>query len=209
MSVVYAFSLALLGVAAWLIPPWRIRTIVLYAPGIVFITYFWTIDESIRWLISKGRLKEAANSILKAVKMNKKRLSVNTEATLKYFAESEDRSGPNQTPEDSKNEPTTSTKKSLYRRVLKSKVIMCRILVVSFWWVTVTMVYYGLTINSVSLGGNSYVNFCVTALIEIPGYLLSLITLDRFGRKSSIMAAFIICGKALLLIGITNNSEYV
>ncbi|CAB3246657.1 unnamed protein product [Arctia plantaginis] len=204
LSTMYAIGLALLGVSAWLIPSWRTRTIVLYAPGVIFIAYIWTIDESVRWLISKGRNKEAANSILKAARMNKRRLSVNTEATLKHFAESEDGTGPNQSLKDTKNEPATS-KKPLYKRVLKSKVIMCRILVVSFWWVTTTMVYYGLTINSVSLAGNIYLNFCVTSLIEIPGYVVSLATLNRFGRKSSIMTAFLLSGISLLLIGTATN----
>ena len=38
-----------------------------------------------------------------------------------------------------------------------------------FCWMTVTMVYYGLSLNATNLSGNPYTNFVLVALVEIPG----------------------------------------
>lgn len=43
-----------------------------------------------------------------------------------------------------------------------------------------TLVYYGLSSNSGNLGGNIFVNFIATMLIEIPSYVFSYLVLDRY-----------------------------
>ncbi|XP_013147031.1 PREDICTED: organic cation transporter protein-like isoform X2 [Papilio polytes] len=91
-------------------------------------------------------------------------------------------------------------RKSVVLAVIRSRVLMSRLCICAFWWVTVTFIYYGLSINSVSLAGNSYVNYILTSLIEIPGYALSVVTLDRFGRKKSIITAYFVCGISLLAL---------
>ena len=40
-----------------------------------------------------------------------------------------------------------------------------------FCWMTVTMVYYGLSLNATNLAGSPYTNFVLVALVEIPGIL--------------------------------------
>ncbi|XP_047517099.1 organic cation transporter protein-like isoform X1 [Pieris napi] len=188
ISCAFAMGQAFVSLIAWGIPEWRTLTRVLYAPSFIFILYCFIIEESVRWLLSKGKIKDAARIIFKAAEINKKKLSPETIKLL--------------TDENVQLEgsvPTNDDKKeSLAMQVLRSRVLMSRLFICSFWWITVTFIYYGLSINSVSLGGNSYVNFLLTALVEIPGYCLSVLTLDRFGRKASIMTAFFVCGLSLL-----------
>ncbi|CAK1555072.1 unnamed protein product [Leptosia nina] len=187
ISCTFAIGQATVALIAWGIPEWRTLTRVLYAPSFVFIVYCFLIEESVRWLLSKGKKKEAARIIFKAAKMNKKKLSPET---IKLLTD--------ETIHLEDSVPQTEEKKeSLALQVLRSRVLISRLFICSFWWITVTFIYYGLSINSVSLGGNSYVNYLLTALIEIPGYGLSVLTLDRFGRKASIMTAFFVCGMAL------------
>ncbi|KAI5645540.1 organic cation transporter protein isoform X1 [Phthorimaea operculella] len=52
----------------------------------------------------------------------------------------------------------------------------------------------------ISLAGNKYVNFMLTAVFELPGCILSNFLLDRFGRKYTVMTAFLICGLLLFLL---------
>lgn len=192
ISSTFALGQVLTAGVAWLIPYWRTYLIVIYAPSVLFISYYWLIEESVRWLLSVGNKKEAARIIFKVAAINKKKLSAET---IKMLVEEPEPTKPQinaQTPE--KTEP----QKSLFMQVLRSKTMIFRLSVCSFWWITLTFVYYGLSINSVSLSGNGYVNYILTSLVEIPGYCLSVVTLDRFGRKSSIMTAFIICGVSLI-----------
>lgn len=192
ISSTFALGQVVTAVVAWLIPYWRTYTLVLYAPSFIFITYYWLVEESVRWLLSKGRNKEAARIIFKAAKMNRRKLSPET---IKLLTEEPEDKKLSQTDDKA---PREEDKRSIAMQVLRSRTIMFRLLVCSFWWITLTFVYYGLSINSVSLAGNSYINYILTSLVEIPGYCLSVLTLDRFGRKSSTMTAFIICGISLI-----------
>lgn len=190
ISSTFALGQVVTAGVAWLVPYWRTYTLVLYAPSIIFITYYWLIEESVRWLLSKGRNKEAARIIFKAAKMNRKKLSSDT---IKLLTEE-----PEKLPQIDGKAPLEEDKRSILMQVVRSRTLMFRLLVCSFWWITLTFVYYGLSINSVSLVGNRYVNYILTSLVEIPGYCLSVLTLDRFGRKSSTMSAFIVCGLSLV-----------
>ncbi|XP_045499203.1 organic cation transporter protein-like [Colias croceus] len=185
ISCTFALGQALVALVAWAVPEWRTLTRIIYAPSFIFILYCFVIEESVRWLLSKGRQKEAAKIIFKAAEINKRKLSPETIKQL--------------TDETTQLEDTSveQNKESLVLQVLRSRVLISRLFICAFWWITVTFIYYGLSINSVSLGGNSYVNYILTALVEIPGYCLSVLTLDRFGRKASIMTSFFVCGLSL------------
>ena len=53
--------------------------------------------------------------------------------------------------------------------VVKTKILAFRFFNMCFCWLTVTMVYYGLSLNATNLAGNPYTNFLLVALVEIPG----------------------------------------
>ncbi len=55
-------------------------------------------------------------------------------------------------------------------------------------WMFSTLGYYGLSLNAVNLGGNIYVSFVLTALIEIPSYILTVLVIDHWGRKPLLIA---------------------
>lgn len=56
------------------------------------------------------------------------------------------------------------------------------------------MVYYGLSLNSVNLGGNIFLNFFFIGLAEFPAYFLSVLILDKVGRKPVYCASMILGG---------------
>lgn len=203
ISCTFALGQVLMALVAWAVPYWRTLTLIIYAPSILFVLYYFALEESVRWLLSKGRKKEAARIIFKAAEINKKKLSQNTIRLLTDETEdSKSVQGTAETP--AVEEPS---KPSLFMQVIKSKTLVSRVCICSFWWITLTFIYYGLSINSVSLAGNSYVNYILTSLVEIPGYVISAVTLDRFGRKSSIITAFFICGMALIALPFVPNGK--
>lgn len=199
----YATGQMLAAVCSWAIPYWRNYTLAIFTPSLFFIFYCLFVEESVRWLIAKGKRDEAVRIILKMAKINRVTLLPNTMKILtkgppiKTVIHNRGRPFP---------EPEVK-KTSLIREVLRSKTIMSRMAVVSFWWISVTMIYYGLTINSVSLRGNKYFIFVLTAFVEIPGAMLCYITLDRFGRKSSIMISFFVCGISLIILPAIDNRK--
>ncbi len=55
---------------------------------------------------------------------------------------------------------------------LFKKSYMAKISIVMFTnWLTANMCYYGLSFSSVNLVGDIYVNFVLSAVIEIPSYI--------------------------------------
>lgn len=201
MSMSFATGQMLLAVFAWLFPYWRTLTKVLYVPSFFFIFYYLWLVESARWLLSKGKKREAARIIFKAAEANGRQLS---EASIRQLTT--DTHATKSTKEQHVVEGRS--RRPLWVQVLKSRILMTRLFICSFWFICVTFIYYGLSINSVTLAGNMYVNYGLTALVEIPGYIISIMTLDRFGRKHSIITAFFVCGVALITMPFVTNSEY-
>ncbi|XP_034238416.1 organic cation transporter protein [Thrips palmi] len=68
-----------------------------------------------------------------------------------------------------------------------------------FSWFVNSATYYGLSWNTSNLGGNDYLNFLVSGVVEIPGYIMLLLLLNRWGRKGTLCLALIVAGVALLL----------
>ncbi|XP_050677874.1 organic cation transporter protein-like isoform X2 [Leptidea sinapis] len=167
---------------------WRTFILVVYPPSVLFISYIYFLPESIRWLLSKGRKAEAVKIIMKAAKMNKVTLS---EDLMRQLTEEEKV----KTEEQQKTE-----QKSLWLQILKSPVIMSRLAICSWWWITCTFVFYGLAINSVSLAGDKYTNYILVVSVEVIAVVTNALVLDRIGRKRTLLIAYLVCGLSCIAI---------
>ncbi len=61
-----------------------------------------------------------------------------------------------------------------------------------------SLVYYGLSLSTVNLGGNLYVAFFISGAVEVPAYLYALIAIELFGRKINLSGTMVIGGVACL-----------
>ncbi|XP_068081865.1 organic cation transporter protein [Anabrus simplex] len=184
-----ALGFASLGVLAWLIPNWRTLIQVMHITGIFFVAYFWFLPESVRWLLVKGRFQEAKEIIFEIARINKVNLS---EATLNELDDSKFIPVKNIADDDEE------TLLGSLREVFRSRILLLRLLNCCFCWATNTFVYYGLALNSVYLGGNKYVNYILTTLIDLPGFTLSYVAMNTIGRKRTIAASLVAAGLACL-----------
>ncbi|XP_023935657.2 organic cation transporter protein-like [Bicyclus anynana] len=180
MSTMFAVGQVILGLIAWAVPAWRPLTQILYAPQLLIIFYFWIMSESVRWLMSKGRYDESEVILRKAARMNKRMLSEKSLQALRATAEAE----------KLKEKPNEAW---LAIQVIRSRRILLRCIVSPIWWITNTLVYYGMSINAVNLSGNRYLNYVYVALVEIPGYWTAILLLDRVGRKPVLVAGYWLC----------------
>ncbi|CAH2262757.1 jg14981 [Pararge aegeria aegeria] len=60
-----------LAMVAWLTPNWRWFLRVIYIPAFLFLTYKCYLDESPRWLLTKGKKDDAITILKNAAKKNK------------------------------------------------------------------------------------------------------------------------------------------
>ncbi|KAJ0175267.1 hypothetical protein K1T71_009408 [Dendrolimus kikuchii] len=193
INFVFVFGLMTLSGLSWILQDWRTLLRVIYTPACLVFSYIWLLNESVRWLLSKGRHAEAIAILEKAAKMNKVELSEEVFLPLKDFKKSKE--------VDEEKLKQKAEKPSVFFQVIKSNIIIMRLMACSFLWITCTFVYYGLSINSVSLAGNKYINFMLVAFIEIPANIMCLLVLDRFGRKRVMIITYIL--SACLCIGLS------
>ncbi|XP_050348948.1 organic cation transporter protein-like [Nymphalis io] len=192
MNTFFAVGQMTTGLIAWAVPDWRNLTLTLYIPQFLTILYLWIMPESARWYMSKGRYDEAENVLKEAARINKKELSIESLKALRYSAEEEKRN--NEILEMQKTQEPC-----LVVQVFRHKPILIRVVVSPVWWITTTLVYYGLSINSVHMVGNRYLNFVLVSAVEIPGYWTSMFLMGKVGRKPVLIGAYWVC--ALCQIG--------
>lgn len=60
------------------------------------------------------------------------------------------------------------------------------------------MSYYGVVLNTANLGGDLYLNFVLLTVVEYPGKLLTMLLLDRVGRKVLYIGFLVVGGIACI-----------
>ncbi|XP_064595319.1 organic cation transporter protein-like [Liolophura sinensis] len=172
----FALGIVLLAGIAFLIRNWRYLQIAVSLPSALFLVYWWIIPESPRWLIANKRLDEAEEILRHAAHVNKAKLPE------KLFDEREKEVGGEST--------------ATYSAILHSPTLLTRSAILFVNWLVISMVYYGLSLNSGNLAGDIYLNFFLVGLVEFPAYTLCLLLLDRIGRKSLYCASMLSGGIA-------------
>lgn len=202
ISSCYAVGEIFVAGVAWWLKDWRPMLLVIYIPPLLLFLYFWIIPESIRWLLSQGRVKEAQDVILKAASVNGKVIS--RESLQNLTGTDPGHSG------DSNMSVEEPQRKDPLIEVFKSVPLLMRFINCCFCWITCTFLFYGLTLNSVALAGNSYVDFILTSLVEVPAYFATYITVDRWGRRSTQCGWFLLTGVACIAsIFASSQNEWV
>nr|XP_034829485.1 solute carrier family 22 member 1-like [Maniola hyperantus] len=172
----FATGQVILGGVAWLIPNWRHMIIALHVPCFLVIVYYWLLSESVRWLLSKKRYTEAEKILQTVAKANKTYISEKSMLALM---------NPSETAVVSDGENP-----GLVRTIIRSPVLLRRVCTTPIWWITMTFVYYGLSINSTGLSDTMHLNYILTCAIEIPGYVTAVLVLNRIGRKATLSSGY-------------------
>lgn len=196
MSSAFAVGQMYVGIIASAVPEWRNLTLVLFCPVFLLVFYYWIVRESHRWLLSKNKQEEARATLEYIAGVNGRQISSTDMDFLLTAIPSKIEKNKD------KNE------RALIIRVLKSRVLLRRCCTTPIWWITTTFIYYGLSINSVSLSGNMYLNYIATCAVEIPGYWTAVLVLDRVGRKVTLFSGFMLCAICCIAFAFTPNSMF-
>ncbi|RZC40216.1 Sugar tr and/or MFS 1 domain containing protein [Asbolus verrucosus] len=185
--ICFAFTIGhlLLGAAAWVSPSWQFMLQITYAPGLLVTLLLWFIPESVRWLISKDKISEAEEILKSIAKINGAELTEDALQNIPYIE---------QTDKAEENE------KIPLMAVLRKKSLLIRIIHCSFTWICCNFPYYGLTIQSVALSDDIYINYMCVSVVEIPAYVLAYASLDRIGRKKTLALSLIFAGIACISV---------
>ncbi|CAC5425964.1 SLC22A4_5 [Mytilus coruscus] len=162
-------------------------------------------DESLRWLVANGKMKEAQKLIQKIAKKNNKDpdkivpllTSLDSEVENNAGYEKDDihvTSVVNPVTSKSSNKPTVI---SIFRNAF-----MCKIaLIWMFTWFTNGMTYYGLLFSSVQLEGSRFLNYFVNGLVEYPSCVVFaiMINMNSISRKKLTIGFHLLAGIPMIL----------
>ncbi|XP_075397639.1 organic cation/carnitine transporter 2 [Tenrec ecaudatus] len=183
VCIFYSVGYMLLPLFAYFIRDWRMLLLALTVPGALCLALWWFIPESPRWLISQGRFNEAEVVILKAAQVN--RITVTT--AIFDPAELQDLS--------SQKQESHSILDLLQTRNIRVVTIMSIIL-----WMTISVGYFGLSLDTPNLHGDIYLNCFFSALVEVPAYIVAWLLLQYLPRRYSMATALFLGGSVLLFL---------
>lgn len=96
----------------------------------------------------------------------------------------------------------------LCRTIIRSPVLLRRVCTTPFWWLTTTLVFYGLSINSVSLSDTMHLNYILTSVMEMPGYFMAAFVSDRYGRKATLSSGYFFSALCNIIFVFVPGGEY-
>ncbi|XP_051023228.1 solute carrier family 22 member 5-like [Acomys russatus] len=183
VCIFYAFGFMVLPLFAYFIRDWRKLLMAITMPGVLCGVLWWFIPESPRWLVSQGRIKEAEVIIRKAAKINR----IAAPSTIFNPSELQDL--------NSKRPQSHHIYDLIRTRNIRILTIMSIIL-----WLTISVGYFGLSLDTPNLHGNIYVNSFFLAAVEVPAYVLAWLLLQHVTRRYSMVASLFLGGSVLLFV---------
>uniref|UniRef100_I3KFD1 Solute carrier family 22 member 3 n=1 Tax=Oreochromis niloticus TaxID=8128 RepID=I3KFD1_ORENI len=183
----FSVGILILPLLAYYITDWRWLQVVITIPYILFLSYYWFIPESPRWLLSQNQNSKAVKITEGMAKENKMTLSKNIK-TLK----------------DDNADSTTASFMDLIRTPNMRK----HTFILSYNWFTSAVVYQGLIMRLGILGGNVYIDFLISGLVEFPAAFLILFTIERIGRRLPFATANFVAGVSCFITAFIPDSMF-
>uniref|UniRef100_A0AAQ5ZR71 Solute carrier family 22 member 3 n=1 Tax=Amphiprion ocellaris TaxID=80972 RepID=A0AAQ5ZR71_AMPOC len=174
----FSVGVLILPLLAYFITDWRWLQVVITAPYIFFLVYYWFVPESPRWLLSQNRSAQAQEITEAMAKENKKKLSSDFETLISDEGDS-----------------TSASLLDLIRTPNMRK----HTLILMFNWFTSAVVYQGLIMQVGIAGGNVYIDFFISGLVEFPAAFLILFTIERVGRRLPFAISNIVAGASCII----------
>ncbi|XP_006179096.3 solute carrier family 22 member 1 [Camelus ferus] len=180
-QMAFTVGLVLLSGLAYAVPHWRRLQLAVSLPVFLLLLCFWYVPESPRWLLSQKRNAQAVKIMDRIAQKNGKLPS----ADLKMLS----------LPEDA-TEKLSPSFTDLFRTARLRKYTF----ILMYLWFTSSMIYQGLILHVGATGGNLYLDFFYSALVEFPAAFIILFTIDRFGRIYPLALSNLVAGAACFIM---------
>ncbi|XP_022095073.1 uncharacterized protein LOC110981647 [Acanthaster planci] len=184
---------------AYLLKNWRHMQLAISIPCFMAIPLWFVLDDSVRWLVAKGRLDEAFQILNKMARWNRTApppggFVLSQEADEQVVLDKEKNGETSEM--TSQRDEAEEKKLCTYLDILKSWKLLLNTAIIYFCWFVSMMTYYGASLNSAHLAGNKYANFFFLGLAEIPAFFIIHFTMTWWGRRPSMGLFFLLSGLA-------------
>ncbi|XP_070595400.1 solute carrier family 22 member 4 [Erythrolamprus reginae] len=191
VCIFFAIGYMLLPLFAYFIREWRMLLLALTVPGVFCIPLWWFIPESPRWLISQGRFKEAEAIIRKAAKINK----IPAPAVILNPADVEDLKA--------------KQHQGVFLDLFRSRNIAIMTFMSLLLWMFTSIAYFGLSLSTPNLHGDAYFNCFLSAVIEVPAYVIAWLLLRVLPRRYTIAGTLFLGGGVILFIQLVPSDLHI
>ncbi|XP_032090826.1 solute carrier family 22 member 13-like [Thamnophis elegans] len=167
-----------LACVAYFVSDWRLFQITTSAPAFLIFFYAWVLPRSARWLITKKRMNEAKDVILRAANINQRILSMDVFDQLAL--------------------ENTERRRS-FLDLFKESHLRNVTLIMAWMWFVDSLVYYEVSLHVGDFGLNIYLTQLIFGAVEIPSRILSIFLLQWIGRKKC-QSSWLILGGIMCVI---------
>ncbi|CAN9501811.1 unnamed protein product [Ophioblennius macclurei] len=179
----YAVGYMCLPLLAYFVRDWKSLTMILSLPGLLYMPLWWFVPESPRWLLSQGRADEAEAILRKAAVKNK----VEAPQAIfvdEYFQDDEAKSKEGYNPFS----------------IVRTADIRNTTLILCLLWFSLSIGYFGLSLNTSRLHTDPYISCFISAAVEVPAYVSSGLALRYLPRRLAVILILILGGVSLFCI---------
>uniref|UniRef100_A0A2R5L7W7 Putative synaptic vesicle transporter svop n=1 Tax=Ornithodoros turicata TaxID=34597 RepID=A0A2R5L7W7_9ACAR len=186
----WSAGMLLLPGIVWLVQDWRKVMMVSAALSIPIVLFLPWVYESPRLLLTTGDREAAVKTIKKIARFNKRNcdeLEKNVELLI----------------EERKMGCATNKQSISILGLFQSPMLRRNSLMLVACSFMSYIVYYGFAKSSTTIGGNPYVSYTMSSLLEVIGYTISLATTKYFRRRITIVVSYLLFGATLLWMALT------
>ncbi|TDH05084.1 hypothetical protein EPR50_G00139990 [Perca flavescens] len=169
--------------AAYFLRDWWSLLIPMAASSLIYIPVWWLVPESPRWLLYQGRVKEAEDILRNAARIN------NVEAPQAIFTQAE-----------IDDAIAMKDKKYNISVIISSCNMFSVTLLCSLLWIIITIGYFALVLNTSNLNGDPYMNCFLSAVVEVPAYMIALLLLRYCSRHFCQSSSLFLGGIMILCV---------
>lgn len=202
MSIAFNFSypigMLILALAAYYIQPWRDLSLALTIPSFLLVIHLYFLVESPRWLLSKGHERRAYRMVFGRRAPDElcdsaEKDQLSPEEVAAALAKDVQ---PPKVPLGIRIRQSFSEFTKLYG----TPTLCRRALICHFTWCVTSLCYYVTALNADNFAANRNVYVATTGSVDILAYIISMIVLAYYGRKSASFCFFMYAGICLLVV---------
>ncbi|XP_055945527.1 organic cation transporter protein-like isoform X1 [Argiope bruennichi] len=182
----WVFGYLILPGIVLLLKDWFHVQLVITIPSIVFLSSWWVLPESPRWLLTRGKTVALMQVLSNSAKTN----GIHFEDIKPILQDTISKTSKVKEKEDSNANILQLLRPGLLRNTL----------IVFYMWCVVAFVYYGITYNTNELAGDPFVNYVAYGLVEVPAYVVTYYLIKSKGRRNPLAISLGAAGTACLLM---------
>jgi len=163
--ITWSLGQCVFPLVGYIIASWRLIKAVSVLPLVLFFFTWKLLPESPRWMISKGKYKEATAILRKIAETNNVVPPPDLEQRIQKMSEN-------------------NKEKSLgYLGLFSRRILGFRTILMTIGFTASAFVYYQMVINVSNMMGNTFLNLFLLGLVEGPGTMIGIFLANTIGRR--------------------------